>query len=74
MAGPNAEEATEDIALSTADSTKLLSRYSGTGWVVEQEIMHDPDEDPEQVGLLVQMEASERLSGALDEALGDDMH
>jgi hypothetical protein len=71
MAGPNAEEATENLILSTSSSTKLLSRYAGTGWIIEQEIEHEPDEDPEQVGQELWMEASQHLSAAMNEVFRD---
>lgn len=67
MAGPNADEATENLVLSMSSSTRLLSRYAGTGWVVEQEIEHETDEDPEQVGRELWMEASQHLSEAMNE-------
>lgn len=68
MASPNAEETTESLVLSTASTTRLLSRYAGTGWVVEQEIEHGRNEDPEQVGQELWAEAAQHLSEAINEA------
>lgn len=72
MAGSNAEEATENLVLSTSTTTLLLSRYAGTGWVVEQEIEHRPDEDPEEVGRDIWMEASQHLSQAMNEVFREE--
>ena len=47
------ESATGDLVISTKSSTKLLSRHAGTGWVVEQEVDHEPDDDPSDVGFEV---------------------
>lgn len=56
------ESATEDLVISTSSSTKLLSRHAGTGWVVEQEIEHESDENPTDVGQRVWMDFSSMLS------------
>ncbi|MFP8954006.1 hypothetical protein ACLI4Z_13715 [Natrialbaceae archaeon A-arb3/5] len=44
------EKVTENIILSTAGSTVVVSRYDEHGWVVEKEIEHEDDDDPEEVG------------------------
>lgn len=62
------EEMTEDIVLSTESSTKVLSRYDGTGWVVDIEEPHHDGEDPAVVGEETWMKASQHLSTAMQEA------
>lgn len=58
---------TDDLVLSSPASTLLLSRYPGTGWVVEQEIEHQPEDDPREVGAEVRETASQHLAGAISE-------
>jgi hypothetical protein len=67
-------ESTEDLVLSTSTSTMLLSRYRGTGWVVEQEIDHSPDEEPRQVGHELWAEASKDLTDEVERLLDDLGH
>lgn len=56
------QEVTKDIVLSTASKTMHLSQYKGHGWVVEQEIEHEDDEDPEEVGFQLWAERSSMLA------------
>lgn len=71
MFGMDAQEVTENVVLSTSSSSMLLSRYLGTGWVVEQEAEHGDDESPKEVGQELWMEASQGFAGAMREAFED---
>lgn len=67
------EELTEDLVLSTDASTKVLSRFEGTGWVVEMESDHADDDDPVEVGEQMWAEGSQHLSEAVNAAFrGED--
>lgn len=67
------EELTEDVVLSTAASTKVLSHYDDTGWVVEMESEHADDDDPTEVGEQMWAEGSQHLSDAVNAAFrGED--
>ena len=65
------EEATEDLVISTAASTKAVSRHPGTGWVVEQEVDHEDDEDPADVGMEVWMEMSSMMAESMHAAFDE---
>lgn len=61
------EDAAPSFVLSLADETSIVTLYPDVGWVVEREIPHPEDSDPEEIGQMVAEGHRENLVQQVEE-------